>query len=478
MSGASFNSIWDPVVIYGWNCSQGGGRINSSFGALCEQWEGDYNLSGAGTDTVEHHIYFVNLSNGYTRPMSSQFNYDTGVDNFWTYSLNNGMSWKCLTSACALGNTTAAYFGFSPTAFEATAPATFGSNLTIGANGTTNGVFAIQSGNNTIGGATPTNNFQIINTGVSGFCPNFTSYTLIATGIDLYFCQAGSAGATFQQLGTTAVQHTGLNYDPSNLPLNILSVFRGTAGGSQGGLAIAPNWTADNNFAGFIFTTNGGGPGEYAIAFNDGSGGTTALTNLYTGGWAGIEADYYGDATKAFALTSSGVTMSTLGSSSTDLCITSGGVIATCSSLRKYKDNIAALDPVASLAEVMKLQPREFVWKSTGHKEVGFIVDEVQPIDDRLVTYGQDAPVGEVRDPKDPSKVVSAAQNQEVIANGVAYRQMTALLVAAFQGYRGKVKAALGSESAQIKALAAMYAAQQTQIDQLKARVQALTAAH
>ncbi len=444
MSGASFNKIWDPVVIYGWNCAQGGGRINSSFGALCEQWEGDYNLSGAGTDTLEHHIYFVNLSNGYTRPMSSNFNYDTGVDNFWTYSLNNGMSWRCLTSACPLGNTSAAYFGFSPTAFEAYAPATFGSTITENNNSASVAGITLLSESGVSGGTGDSGAAITIHAGgVSQTNGGSTSYNgLLISGTDNYECN----GTTCYLFGTNAMNHVGL-YNVAG-PLSVGSAFL-----NSGGLIVATNPNSGATIAnqgGLWVTSNGGGGDLYVIADQQGSG-YTAITNLILGGWSAVEADLYGDATKAFALTSSGVTMNTLGSSSTDLCITAGDVIATCSSLRKYKDNIQPLDPAASLDEVMKLKPRSFVWKSTGHKEIGFVVDEVQPLDDRLVTYGKDAPVGEVRDPKDPSKVVTPAQNQNVIANGVAYRQMTALLTAAIQ-------------------------AQQAEIDSLKAEVAALKA--
>jgi|GEM_PF-7075288 len=55
------------------------------------------------------------------------------------------------------------------------------------------------------------------------------------------------------------------------------------------------------------------------------------------------------------------------------------------SSSQRYKKDITDFN--LGLDAVLKLQPRSFVWKSTGENDFGFIAEEAEKIDPRLVTY-------------------------------------------------------------------------------------------
>lgn len=72
------------------------------------------------------------------------------------------------------------------------------------------------------------------------------------------------------------------------------------------------------------------------------------------------------------------------GGPGTNLCI-AGGVLASCSSSLRYKENVADLG--LGLDAVLKLRPVAFDWKANGEHDLGFVAEEVDGIDPFLVTY-------------------------------------------------------------------------------------------
>jgi len=113
------------------------------------------------------------------------------------------------------------------------------------------------------------------------------------------------------------------------------------------------------------------GAGKFVIA--DNSSGTSRLTIDATGN-VGI-----GTISPAQALEVNGqVKVDSLASaSSTSLCITatSNGVIATCSSSIRYKENVK--DAGFGLQDVMAMRPVTFKWKGRNERDFGLIAEEV-----------------------------------------------------------------------------------------------------
>jgi hypothetical protein len=92
-SGA-FNSTIDDIMILGPNCNLGGGRISTTWAAYCDQWEGNYQTAGVGTNTLEHHWTMWPTNGSNQRIMMSQFAYADGHDNFFKWSLNSGFTFN------------------------------------------------------------------------------------------------------------------------------------------------------------------------------------------------------------------------------------------------------------------------------------------------------------------------------------------------------------------------------------------------
>jgi Chaperone of endosialidase len=540
MSGATYNGIWDPVVSFGWNSATGGGIINPSFGALWQQMEGDYNLSGAGTDTMEWHNILEGTNGAYVRWMSCQWSMQTGIEHFCNYNLDLGMNWSYgaagdgtpVTASAAWSSPNGGTFTYTigtgtwPWDYEPTASyvtisscsvsaynfaansqkliaaggvggttftitgvgsnpgssatgcsvqggigahyASIGSNSTNGM--TTAGNIPIQggggitenNGGNSVAGITLTSESGVGGGVVSGNPTIHAGGSTLTNGVSSSLNGLVLNGGSFSNwecngsncyfLGTNAIHGLGL-YQCSVCSLTIPTIFHW---GSNSGLDIATNYTSDSNHSGWIFTTNGGSATGYGIGYQTGSGGPTPMTTYAGGGWSNIEYDVYGDATKDEALTSGGVAISTLGAStSTNVCFATGNVLAGCTSLTRYKDNIQTFDPAAALAEALKLRPVTYISKTNGRPEMGFLAEEVEKVEPRLATYGQVEPHGEVRDPKDLGKILTPATNQEIVLNGVDYGHVTALLTAAFQEYIKQQQAQLTTLQSEVEALKA-----------------------
>jgi len=93
---------------------------------------------------------------------------------------------------------------------------------------------------------------------------------------------------------------------------------------------------------------------------------------------------------------------------STDVCQNTDSRLSTCSSSRRYKEDIDALP--LGLETIEKLQPVTFKWKDGGRSDLGFVAEEVEKVDPLLTTY-----------------------NDEGEIEGVKYKQITAVLVNAIK---------------------------------------------
>lgn len=154
------------------------------------------------------------------------------------------------------------------------------------------------------------------------------------------------------------------------------------------------------------------------------------------------------------------------------LCLSANGEVindsvACLASAARYKQDISSLSLGASLKELMQIRPVSFYYKpdfngalqsnpNDNSEQVGFIADEVQKIDPRLVILttepttfeGQTYPAGTV--------------------NGVRYEQITALLAAAAQAQQKELNK-LGWGWGMLLVLLMMgFGYQQVQINQLK----------
>jgi hypothetical protein len=198
-------------------------------------------------------------------------------------------------------------------------------------------------------------------------------------------------------------------------------------------VANARNWLVGNaagpnygDLAFLVSTTSGGSPGG------------TPVLNLSRTGNVGINT-----ANPAQALEVNGqVKVDTLASASgTALCI-NANVLASCSSSRRYKEDIR--DAGFGLKEIEAMRPVTFKWKGRVEQDFGLIAEEVAKIDARYVTY---------KDGK---------------IEGVKYPQLTAVLVNAVK----ELKAANATQAAEIARLRVRNAAAQARLDSQAAQVQ------
>lgn len=116
-------------------------------------------------------------------------------------------------------------------------------------------------------------------------------------------------------------------------------------------------------------------------------------------------------------------TLATAGS--TDLCRNTLNRIATCSSSRRYKQDIADLGSAADL--IGRLRPVSFRWIQGGHEGLGLVAEEVAKVEPSLVT-----------------------SNSEGEIEGVRYRELTAVLVKALQEQQAE-NAELRAELARVR---------------------------
>jgi len=440
MSGATYNGIWDPVLIGGWNCSTGGGQISTLWGSLCDQWEGDYNLAGAGTNTLEHHWVFIPKAGSPVRPMTSQFNSDTGVDDFMQFSFNTGVGFRCLTSAC--GSTSSNYAGVAPAGITASGYIQAGANLVANADNNGSGLLLVPSG-------TAYNILKTANTPPAS-CTSSSSTLVEYWGAtspdDGFYCPLNSTSPPVYW-GTSIGSHFGLTYS-SSWPLAITVGF----GNSGSGFAIGANYASPGDFGGMVISTNGGST-LYDVAYNAGSG-YTALTATKICSWSGIncdvadggtdmiEGDGSGDPnllnTVKFHGTS-GVTVSNLCSST--FASTAGGVTTCTATSDPRLKNISGPVPYG-LDAIMQITPIEFTWNDLGRKynaddtsvHLGFNAANVQQVMPEAVGSEQHDGVDYLSLPHGTDAIVAA------LVNAVKEQQ------AEIESLRGQVAAAVLGE--------------------------------
>jgi hypothetical protein len=154
--------------------------------------------------------------------------------------------------------------------------------------------------------------------------------------------------------------------------------------------------------------TASGSGSKYIADFQVGGSSKVVITNT---GKVGI-----GTTTPAQALEVNGkIQVDTLeAASATNLCI-NAGVLSSCSSSRRYKENIADLG--MGLDTVMKMRPVSFKWKGRDENDIGFVAEEMHDIDPLLNTY------------------------RDGHIEGVKYGQLTAVLVNAVKAQQAEIQA-------------------------------------
>jgi len=132
---------------------------------------------------------------------------------------------------------------------------------------------------------------------------------------------------------------------------------------------------------------------------------------------------------------------------STPVCELSG-VLSSCSSSRRYKEDIK--DAAFGLSEIAKMRPVTFKWKGRNEYDFGLIAEEVAKIDPLFVTHKG----GRIE--------------------GVKYAQLTAVLVNAVKA----LKAANERQADQISRLATVEAAQAKHMAALERQIGTLEKSH
>lgn len=138
------------------------------------------------------------------------------------------------------------------------------------------------------------------------------------------------------------------------------------------------------------------------------------------------------------------------GSGSTSLCLNAGNYIATCSSSRRYKHDIATLENATTLIE--QLRPVRYRWSDGDMEDFGLVAEEVAEIEPRLVTFDGDGRI-----------------------EGVKYRQLGAVLIRALQEHQENT-ARIKAELAELRARAEQVEALAERNAQLEARLARLEA--
>ena len=166
----------------------------------------------------------------------------------------------------------------------------------------------------------------------------------------------------------------------------------------DGGMTGMGGWdnTSNENYTNFFVHKYSGGQNGAGV-FDFIRNGTTLgrIKSQYFDGMTIYASDAGGALTRRFRVFSDGkLSFQNLGSSTSNtLCYdtsTDSGynTLTTCSSLRKYKDNIASL--TGGLILAAKLRPVSYLSKTTKRNEVGLIAEEVEAIEPRLTTYDKD----------------------------------------------------------------------------------------
>jgi len=194
------------------------------------------------------------------------------------------------------------------------------------------------------------------------------------------------------------------------------SVIRGGAG-SLAFCSVA-NTTADNqtlDIHGYIDTA-----GRWVFGGTDGGGYTTRLQVHYLGGGSeyGIEFRPDTDTTNVQMF------QNAAGSNVGFISITSTTTTYNTTSDYRLKTDDTPLSGVDALTKVMSIEPVEFIWKSTGMPDVGFIAHKLQEVVQQAVTGDKDG----------------VDINGNILPQGVDSSKLVPWLVAAMQEQQSQIE--------------------------------------
>ena len=204
------------------------------------------------------------------------------------------------------------------------------------------------------------------NVGIGTTTPNYAAYLAGNSVLSLYGSGglSGGPGGVLELVSGAPVADGNIvgdiAFENPNLTSSVrLAIIRSTVSG-----------TASNN---------GGGRIEFFTKAD--GGGLSRAVSIANNGFVGI-----GTITPAQALEVNGqIKVNSLASASgTALCI-NASVISSCSSSRRYKEDIR--DASFGLKEVLEMRPVTFKWKERDEEDFGFIAEEVAKIDPHFVTY-------------------------------------------------------------------------------------------
>ena len=121
----------------------------------------------------------------------------------------------------------------------------------------------------------------------------------------------------------------------------------------------------------------------------------------------------------------------------TALCRNASNQISTCSSSRRYKDNIQNFS--AGLKLVNQLRPVTFDWKADRRRDVGFVAEEVAALDPLLATYNDHGAIEGVKYAQLTTVLVNAVKEQQALIE--TQRKELAALKQAVCAMRPRTKA-------------------------------------
>lgn len=180
-------------------------------------------------------------------------------------------------------------------------------------------------------------------------------------GVQSAFTASGAATGSAYGLATT------VTLDGASAGANTVGLWVGAAAETNG--------AAINNNYGIQVSNQTAGNNNYGIYIEGAS--TYAL-------WidAGVSR-FDGDVVLNAALPS--------GDTADTVCRSSTGVLSTCTSAARFKDNVANLS--YGLDELRQLQPVSYIWNTTGKADLGFVAEQVAAVIPQAVTYDESGEV-------------------------------------------------------------------------------------
>lgn len=252
---------------------------------------------------------------------------------------------------------------------------------------------------------------------------------------DFYFLVSPTKGGTptTSALDITRNSYLGINTGSALARLDIT----GTAASSPLDIGLRFTETSTSaNARNWLIAEGAFAYGDLSFLVSSSTGGVpggTPVLYVSKGGTVGINMSTA--PTQALEVNGQ-IKVDTLASaSSTSLCI-NANVLSSCSSSRRYKENIRTAN--FGLKEIEAMRPVTFKWKGRDEADFGLIAEEVATVDPHFVT----------------------TKNGRI--EGVKYPQLTAVLVNAVK----ELKAANDGQAAEIARLHAQNAAFQDQLKQ------------